>query len=593
VAITLISNPLGHKLSGSNIDANIYDDSTGDAIVYTGTSHGLSDGEYVYIQSDFDSYNGFFYVDSTAYDYFKIKTSENGSYVQYVQDAEIEYQVAVLDHGFLAVHQPIVYELESTLYPNNTEGESYTPVTVTSFTDSDGYTELNLTGDIQDPVALSKIQLVGTGPLAGVYQILSVVDEDEVVIDLAYDIDNDFSGYTIVRYFDNYAINVNVYAGLPTDHRWQARKPYELAATLKFIPDDNNRVKFSIAELLRAYINNRNNLTLDTLPNNLDFSVSFYIEYFESYDDSDGEEITTYNSNEVMDLFVGTALNAKLEFKNETISHLSEYVESGVYLAQWLTLFSRPVAMAGYFFDLSFLNMHNERDIIVYISKANEGVVLETETLTISEPGAGVIRVPFTPESGFDEYCLEAHAGTGIEMVPAVEFDLADFENSVSGAPDWTTGNNPSFSISDVDALYHPLLVSNGQTIVFHYEFVITLMADPTPDSLSMYFWLADDPAAAVGDATTLPITGPGTYSGDISVTATADREYFAIDFNDIGLLVSGFLVSIGYGDETEVITPGFQITEQICVEVIEECDSTYLPEDARLLEDGGYRLLE
>jgi hypothetical protein len=558
VALTVINHPIGHKLTGIEVDAQIIN-SAGDAVVYTGTAHGLSDGDYVYIQSNFDSYNGFKYVDSTAYDYFKIKESENGAYVQFIQNADIEYQVSILDHGYLAVHQPIVYEIESSLYPTNTEAEAYTPNTVDAFSDASGNTRLELDQALVDPVELTKIELVGTGPLAGVYQILTVYQDWSVVIDLAYDAANDFSGYTIVKYYDNYAINVRVYAGLSSDHPWTAQKPYELAATLKFVPDSNNRTKFSISEVLRSYINNRNNLTLDTLPNNLDFIVGFYIELFETYDQSDGTDITTFNSADeevttsidlsgfsngssgtswvidadptvtsagsdskilylnypfvpgqeytitvdydqsdtgtgimemrvysagfvaehsivegftgaetgtlsltftatsddtilgfrvnqligtydmevsnleittialVTDSFVGYALNSKLEFKNESVSHMSEYIPGALYLGQWLTLFDNPIMVVGQFFDLSFINTQNGSDVVI----TKNGVTY----LTISNPGIGIIRVPIEAESGDTLLCIAAYVD-GDQVIEEICITVIEECDSTFVVPD-------------------------------------------------------------------------------------------------------------------------------------------------------------
>lgn len=582
MAIELIKSPLGHKISPAVLDAVIIDDGSGNALVYTQTSHLLSDGDYVYIQSNFDAYNGYKYVDSSAYDAFKIKESENGDYIQFVQDADIQYQVSILNHGFQCVHLPIVYELESDIYPNNSAEETYTPNTVVSQADSSGYTQINLIEALSDPTVYSKIELVGTGPLAGVYQILTVLQPWSVVIDLAYSASNSFSGYVIVKYYDNYAINVNVYAGLTSDHRWEDRKQIELAATLKFVPDDNGQVKFSIAELLRAYIQNRNNLTLDTLPNNLDFIVGFYISYYESYDESDGEDITTFEGDVTEDDFFGYALNAKLEFKSESVSHLSEYLDSGSTYARWLTLFESPIIMVGRFFDLSFINQYNGVDIII----TKNGV----EYLTISEPGIGIIRVTIEAESGEETICIKAFTGPSTEIVPADEFDLSEFQNDGTSAPNWVLGPNPSFSHSEMGALFIAFPVLNGNTITFHYQFFVSSFTSP----VGMVFSLSNNNTGnAPNNTGTIPITGTGNYSGDISITTTGNRAFFCVYFDTPGIVVSGHLISIGYGDESTVIVPGFLITEEICLTVIEECDETFVADDVRLLEDGGFRLLE
>jgi hypothetical protein len=157
---------------------------------------------------------------------------------------DVEYRVSVLQHGWLAVNQPIVYELGSDLWPNNQPEEAYTPRVVDSQADAEGYTQLNLSTALSFPYALDFIELVGTGSLAGAYQIVRVLQPWSIVINLAYDATNDFTGYQVVKYYNNYCINVDVYAGLDFYHPWYSEKPYTLAATLRFTPDSDGEVKF-------------------------------------------------------------------------------------------------------------------------------------------------------------------------------------------------------------------------------------------------------------------------------------------------------------------------------------------------------------
>lgn len=570
MALTLINKPIGHKLTGINLDANIYDDGTGTAIVYTGISHGLSDGDYVYIQSDIDDYNGFKYVDSISYDYFKIKNSENGDYVGYIQDAEVEYQVSILNHGFQCVHLPIVYELESDLSPVNTVEEAYQPNTVDAFSDDNGNTQIDLNYALSDPTELSKIELVGDGPLAGVYTIIEVLQPWSVVINLAYDAGNDFSGYVIVRYYDNYTINVNVYAGYPTTHRWEEVKPFELAATLKFTPDNEGRTKFSISELLRSYINNRNNLTLNTLPNNTDFSVAFYISYFESYDQSDGEDITTFEGEVTTDDFVGYALNAKLEFKTESVGHMSEYINQGSYVSKWLKLFEEPIALVGYFFDMSFINQYDGADILV--TKNGESF------LTITNPGSGIIRVPYTPESGETESCFVAHVATN----EPISLSFAGFQNRGLDPDQWVTGLTPSFEATSFggdnsDYLYDEItLIPN----IAH-----NILVDIDDILVGTFTCYLRDIDFNVIDSDSVLLSGAGTVT--FTVTPTDETVYLVFRLS----LTTNYTLTIS--NLRYEITEPVPITESLCVTVLEECDSTFIPDNARLTEDGDFRILE
>jgi hypothetical protein len=594
--ITIIKRPLGHKLSTTELSGSITN-SSGDALVTTLANHGLSDGDYVYVFSNFDSYNGFKYVDSTGYTTFKLKESQDGGYVEFKQEADISFYVSILNHGWQCVHLPIVYELESSLFPNNTEEEGYNPITIVGQSTSNGYTQLQFSGAIVDPTVYAKIELVGTGPLAGVYQILTVVNNWTVVIDLAYSAANSFTGYLVVKYYDNYAINVNIYAGLSGGHRWEDEKPLELAATKRLIPDDSNQVKFSIDEILRGYINTVNNLTLDTLPNNIDFLVEFYIGYYESYDISDGEDITTFTTEEEVDDFIGQAVNAKNEFKNQYSGHLSDYVSDENNTARWLTDFDRPVAVVGYFFDISFINVYNNVDVVVLINKRLSGLLVSAETLTIENPGKGVIRVPFTPESGHDEYCIQAStpgsSGTTESVtLPALSTWLT---RSTGDDIDWTTGATPTVTIpldlpntQSTEYLYTPYTFLEGEEYTITINYTRTFISGLGSPRQSLLRILDDS-------FNTLFSNSQNATSGanSLSVTFTASSITTIIAFKH----VSGASVTIDVtstsASKTSASIQAQELTEQICIDIIEECGTTFNNLQARLTEPGDLRLLE
>lgn len=562
MAITLINRPEGHKLDTEPHEATIYDDGAGNVLVYTGVAHGLGDGDYVLIDSNLDGYNGIFYVDSIAYDYFKIKESATGDYIPFIQEAEIYFYISVLSHGWQCVHLPIVYELESDLFPTNDNN----PRTILSQSDDNGWTDLNLSGALTDSTELSKIELVGDGPLAGVYQIYTENSSSDVTIDLAYDAGNSFTGYIVVKYYDNYAINVNVYAGLPAGHRWEDTKPYELAGTLKFIPGDDNRIKFSISEILRAYIETRNNLTLNTLPNNTDFLVAFYIEYFESYDESDGSEITTFEGDVTTDDFEGYAVNAKLPFKSESGSFLSDYVNSGNILARWLTLMETPIAIVGYFFDLSFINQYNGATINITKNGA--------PFLTIENPGLGIIRVPYQPQEGDIESCFQAVISSD-EEVPV---SFLGFANRGLSGTDWVLGSSPSVTIVSAfggasDYLYKSISLIPSIT----YEFTINTVGLVGTITCT----LRDDDFNII-DSDNASIAGGGLKT--FTLVATENTTIIAFRWT------VGTNGSLTISDLIYSVSEPVPITEGICVQVLQECQPTQI---VRETESGQFRILE
>jgi len=571
MSVTVIRNPLGHKLTGTELDGSITD-SSGEALVTTIFSHGLVDGDYVYIQSNIESYNGFKYVDQTAYNTFKIRNSENSAAVAYKQDADILYQVSVLQHGWQCVHLPIVYELESDIYPTN-QGEedyAYPARVVVSQSENDGYTQLELNSALPSPMALGWISLVGTGPLAGVYQIIEVLQPWSIVIDLAYDVTNSFSGYAVVTYYNNYCINVNIYSGLPSGHRWEDEKPYELLATLQLIPDENNRVLFSINEILRGAIETRNNLTLDTLPNNLDFLTGFYISYFESYDQSDGDEITTFEGEVTIDSFEGFAVNAKLPFKSESISHMSDYLNSGTYYAQWLTLQTTPLAIVGYFFDISFINQYLGGDITITVNGVTDQ--------TITNPGLGIIRVPLEFLTA-GEYCVYASWG-GVQIL-----SLSSLTLQTGSGDTWTTGSAPSVSTSGSSKkLYKSFPAIPG------VAYQITVNSNVTGSIGAMTIQAGFlNLSLGVEDSDSSFILATGANTDVLDLVATADSVYLYFLINEsLGGTVGFTFTSVS------IETDPARITEDICITVLEECDDTVIADDnIRLTEDGDFRILE
>lgn len=604
MAITVTKHPIGHKLSDSEVNAFIVNQD-GDAAIYMATGHGVADGDYVYIQSNLESYNGYKYVDSYAYDGFKIRNSPNEANIEYIQDATITYRTSVLNHGWQAVHNPIVYELESDSYPNNTIG-LYSPVTVSFVGNVNGYTGIlgSSANSFLEVQTLEYISLVGDNDLAGVYQIIDKIDNDEIVIDLVYDATHSFSGLEILKWYNNYAINVRVVAGLEPTHRWATLKPYEIAATLQFIPDNDGKVKFSISDILKSYIKTRNNLTLDTLPNNLDFIVSFYIQYYESYDQSDGVEITTYEGTITTDDFAGTAINAMMPFKNESVSHMSEYINEDVYLAKWLTLQERPVAVVGRFFDLSFINQSLNSDITVTINRA--GVISDTEIITIENPGYGIIRVPIIPESGFTEYCLEASSdATPISGGSTTSITLPALSTWIGqtispSKYDWTLGAAPNVTLPGValttatsEIIYanYAFVIGNTYTVTINFT-VVNNSGSSNPRTSTIYVL---DSGFNVIESNTLVVN-----AGSNSISLT----FIAL----IGSVILGYAHSSGRnvtitlnstsGTTTTPIMPAVPaqaITEQICIDIVEECETTFIvePDDIRLTEDGDFRILE
>lgn len=576
MSLTITRKPIGHKLNTTDIDAQIIDDGQDNALVYTTSAHGLSDGDYVYIESDLEAYNGFKYVDSIQYDSFKIKESENGDYVPYEQDADISYRTSVLNHGWQCVHLPIVYELESDLWPNNVAEEAYTPNVIDSFQNSNGYVQLNLDRAITGVTALNYVELVGDGDLSGPYQIIEVVHPWAIVINLAYDSTYVFSGYQVVNYYNNYCANVEVWAGLSTPNRWYEKKPFELAATLKFIPDSTGKCLFSVHEILKGYIETRNNLLLNTLPNNLDFHVGFYIKYYESYDLSDGDTISTETGDVTTDSFIGRAVNAMLPFKTLSSGHLSDYVNEDTYLARWLTLFDRPMAVVDRFFDISFLNQYDQFDILIL----RNGELFQT----ITNPGSGVIRVMFIPESGFTEYCLQAIIDGDISFAMPTPYNI-----ETGDGLEWVS-QSVTIPGAVAGSFESDILAWDVQLIT---GVVYTFQLSLTHSEVCQFKFVAMDVGNNIMYEETINALTPPNQNASIDFTAETGMvkvgiyALYASAGGEPDLTVS--VVSISGSGTADDIT----ITERICIDIIEECSGTFVNDGLRITEGNQYRELE
>lgn len=603
MAISLIKRPIGHRISSQQlIDTPI--NSGGDLLFQIIAGHGYSTGQWIYVDSEVDSYNGFKVITVITFQNFKISDYPGGPFTQYIKTVTVDFYESILDHYWQCVHLPIVYELESDIFPNNIDEESYVPNTVVSYSDNAGYVQLNLAQALSDPEELTKIELVG-GTMAGVHQILTVLQPWSVVIDLVYSSSYSFSGSVVVKYYDNYAINVNVYAGLESGHPWEDVKPFELAATLRFIPDDDNLVKFSIAEILKGYIETRNKLDLDTLPNNTDFMVSFYIAYFETYDESDGTEVTTFTGPVTTDTVTGYAVNAMLPFKNVHSGHMSDYVSVENYPAPWLTLFDRPIVIIDHFFDLSFINQF-DGDITVTNFKSLNGIVTETEVTTLTNPGKGILRVPLMGESGFDQYCVQAST-LGQAEIPGVTSSvtlpsLSSGVNIAGPYTNWTTGANPSVSLNGsggkrADVWANNYAFTEGYTYDFtpdlDYSFgassslcrIFFVILDSSNNQLfsQTFDFLPGDSGTLNTPITFLAIPGMVKYGFYMSTTsAVSTNNSFDIDA----------ITATQTTPSTPAVDPQI-ITEQICLDVISECDSTHLTNEYRLTQGGDLRELE
>lgn len=585
--VTVVKTPIGHKITSSAIEGSISEDYSGEALV-TSTYHQLGTGDYVYIDSDIDEYNGFWYVTVIDADTFKISEYPTADFVDYFQDCDIEYYTT-LSHKWSSIFLPIVYKATNNKWPINTIDAT---TNINSTDNDNGYLEIITFGTIKSGIqALDYIKISGADDetVNGVHQVIEVISNSNVVLDLAYT-SSFLTGATVQFYYNNYHVNVKIYAGLPDSHPWEEKKPFEEIAELALTPDENGLVMFSISDYIRGKTEIRNNLTLYSLPLNLDAFTAFYISVAEDHDGSDGYTSQVEEGEFTDDTFTGYAIAGKLPFKNIYSGDYANYVYVSGAPANWLTVMERLLAVEDKFFDVSFIK-NVPGDFILQIDKYVSDYLTTTETVEYQDQGIGVYRLPITVDAQYDSFC--------IKVIPNPASDIVDFPafnewlNGSGLGVDWTLGSIPAVTLDNESTEY---LYVDFYGFVPGYSYTIEIGFTKTynsgssnPRSLTIYA-LDSSNTIIDSDITTTPPSPGGSGTASFTFTATEETTRIGVRVGD-GSNIDIELTSL----EVSVTAPAVELTEEICVDIVESCDaaSGFTPTDIRLLEDGSYRILE
>lgn len=440
MALTTIKRPIGRRFAAVAKTATV--DNDFNYARFTSTAHGLTTGDFILIQnSPVPAYNGIWYADVNSSSEYFIRPSATADYVSWVADASVQVRGEDLEHMWSAVHLPIVYEVTTSLYPFSTT----TPLGIVSIDNNNGFARLRLTGDFSAssdvlyPLEFIRITNATDSRLNSIWQIQDITysgGQAYVTIDLAYRGDYVQTSSQVRRYYSNYALIVRVYAGI-TGAPGATKKPMELAATLKFIPDSNNTVKFSISEILQSYVKMRNAVGDDTMPNNIDFFTEFYVTYQETYDYSFGYTLLRSEGSITTDTpdYIGKAVNSKLIFGNPYSGYLSDYIMN-TSTAKFLTLFAIPVLFACQdsetpcYQDISFINPSGGGALQKKFYK--NGIVQTTVSEEIPDKGPGVYRMPLNT-TGVN-MCL--YDEVGVQLIESATIPTFD------GPPEYGTVKN-------------------------------------------------------------------------------------------------------------------------------------------------------
>jgi hypothetical protein len=592
--VTVVQRPQGNKIIDQAVSATIIN-SSGDALV-TFPYHSLSTGDIIYITSDIDEYNGFLYVEVIDSGSFKLRSNSLSDFVEFYQEIDIEYY-QTQPHDWSSIFLPIVYKISNDRWPTNSVD---TARTISSSSDDNGFTQLTLSGALKgqfNALEFVKIESASDDDLNNVWQIVEVISTSDIVINLPYDAANSFLGATIQYYYNNYQVKVKVYSGLDPGHPWQAKKPYEEMAELSLTPDENNEAMFSVSDYIKSRVAIKNNLTLFSLPLNLDAFTGFYIQTAESYDDSDNYSLFTTQSDFTQDSFEGYAIAGKLPFKNIYAGDYADYVYTSGSPARWLTNRTRLLAVEDLYFDISFIKNIMGNFFVRYMWYVSDYLTL-TETVQFTDQGIGVYRIPVTPNAVYDSVCIDVFKAATTGFTPAVMDDISLWTNLDTGGPPWAISATPEVDFNLLglnitsDTLYSAYAFDAGQIYSFGYTMEGTLCG-----SLIINIY---DVSMNVLSSVTIPHT-VSPQSGTYTFTAPAGATGIGLVLHNACSCGSGSggcirRITAFTNDTTGGSTePALAITEEICIDIIEQCDVSdgISQDDRRLLEDGDFRLLE
>lgn len=597
--VTVVKTPSGHKIVDTTLDATIVEGS-GFAVV-TFPYHSLTTGDYVYITSDIDEYNGFWYAEVLDYQSFLIREHAEADNVEFYQEVDVELY-RTQPHDWNSIFLPIVYKVTNNRWPVNSAD---TARTVVSTSDDNGFTELTVSGvlKVEGMRILEFVKITGMADpdLNSIWQIVEVISPTSIVINLPYSIHNSFSAGLVQYYYNNYQVRVKVWAGLDALHPWAAKKPYEEMAELSLTPDDDNEVMFSVSDYIKSKVQVKNNLTLFSLPLNLDAFTGFYIQTAESFDSSDNYSLATNTSEFATDEFAYYAVAGKLPFKNTYSGDYSDYVLTNGSPALWLTNATRLLAVEDLYFDISFIK-NIRGDFWIIIDKYVSDYLAITEVQVFQDQGVGVYRIPIVPDTAYDSFCVRAHT-PGVpdsELPVASLFDICDWSNVTFG---WVKDAYCVWNISvngnagESGWLAGTFINTPGYT----YEFTVSLeITIDTPPPISEVIYAFLDGTFTPVDSVTYNYTDTGVKTETFSLVANTGAAYLAVFVrNNTPIATKNYaLLSVDY--DAEVVPPDDgideqDITEEICIDLLENCEAQqgFSDEDARLLEDGDFRLLE
>lgn len=220
----------------------------------------------------------------------------------------VKFNFPITESKWVTAHLPVQFRIESERFPVNTIDDIDS---VASVEEGDGGLALFILAGTYEDYEVGeyvKISNATIGGYDGVFRIVEALYPTELLLEVSF-LGN--ATADLQRYYRNYAIKIDVWAGIPNGHQLQTRRPIERKTEkpLLYRPRTDNIAYVDISDFVRADLPNiDNNLcervinTDDSTAPDTDLWTSFYIAYSEVWDivDENGNSVQTNTDTQVL-----------------------------------------------------------------------------------------------------------------------------------------------------------------------------------------------------------------------------------------------------------------------------------------------------
>jgi hypothetical protein len=358
------------------------------------------------------------------------------------------YEESYYTSRWNASELPMQYQIESDLYPNNTVDS----VDTFSVVDSDGgYARFKLTGSYETYLKLEYLEIITSSVASyiGKWKIRRVFAE-YITLDLPF---SATATGTLQRTYRNYYVNVKLYAGIAPEHPLALEDPMSLISTILVEPQSDNIAIVDVSGLVKSKVNGT--VDFNESQNHINQWTSFYIEFAETYDVSNGTIVTSETTSYTLDVYEDCTESDELlynDFESDpsgTWDNVESNSQSGGEIWSWTGNDMEMVLAAGVTDDYSqifkqdFNFIQGLRYNLIFnleVTQTYTGIFdvyldagLPTETLIYREfltsNGSVSVNTYFTPSSNYSNIGFKGALFLGLGTLDIYAYDF----NVISG----------------------------------------------------------------------------------------------------------------------------------------------------------------